>query len=216
MADIKIPTGAGCSSCGGNGDGCCERAERGKRGKRGPVGPTGPAGSGSGSTGPTGAAGATGATGAAGAGLALNAAMFFGTTAGTGSDENDYTGTVAVGAAVPFPQNGPSAGVTSVARASGTQFILGATGVYEVSWAVAFLEESQLQVALNGTGVFSTTTLSGAGTQINSNTVLISATAGDVLTIINPPGNATALTVQTADGSMTHAQAPSLVIRRIS
>jgi len=58
--------------------------------------------------------------------------------------------------------------------------------------------------------------MSGAGTQQNSNTVLISAVAGDLLSLCNASGNAAALTVQTADGSLTHAQAPSLVIRRVS
>ena len=207
----------------------CPTGATGPKGPTGPIGPTGASGgptgptgnSGSaGSTGPTGSAstGPTGPTGAAGSsgGLAQNAAMFFGTTSGTGSPENDYAATVAVGAAVPFPQNGPATAGAPVARASGTQFTLANTGIYEVSWQVAFNEASQLQVAIGGTGVFSTTTLSGAGTQINSNTVLISATAGNVLTIINPPGNATALTVQPADGSLTHAQAPSLVIKQIS
>jgi len=156
--------------------------------------------------------------GAATAGLAVSsaaAAMFFGTTAGTGSAGNDYAATVAAGTAVPFPRNGPATG-TTVTRASGSTFTVASAGLYEVSWTVAFLEESQLQLAVGGAGVANTATLSGAGTQINSNTVLIALSAGDVVSLINPPGNATALTVQTADGSLTHAQAPNLTFQKIA
>ena len=51
---------------------------------------------------------------------------------------------------------------------------------------------------------------------INSNSVLIALSTGNVVSLINPPGNATALTVQPADGSLTHAQAPNLTFRRLS
>lgn len=186
----------------------------------GPTGPTGPTGPSDGPTGATGAEGPTGpGAGATGpAGPAMDASMFYGTTAGTGTEGNDYAATVAAGAAVPFPRNGPTTGVILRSGVSTTQIAIPATGIYEVSWQVEFLEASQLQVWGGAGGVTvlaNTTTYSGAGTQQNSNTVLISATIGDLISICNPAGNPEALTVQTA-GTLTHAQAPSLVVKRIS
>ena len=139
-------------------------------------------------------------------------AMFFGFTAGTGNPGgSDYAATVAVGAPVPFPQAGPAQGAGIVAGGT-NQFVLPLAGNYRVSWAVDFVEASQLEAALDGTPVANTCATSGAGTQQNTNTVLIAATAGQLLSVINPAGNAAALTVQPADGSLTHAQAPSLTI----
>lgn len=138
-------------------------------------------------------------------------AQFYGNTTGTGSEGDDYAATVAVGAAVPFPRSGPSLG-TGLVPGGLNQFVLPLTGRYRVSWAVDFVEASQLQVDLSGVAQTATTSTSGAGTQQNTNTVVISAGAGDLLSIINPAGNAAALTVQPADGSLTHAQAPSLLI----
>lgn len=165
----------------------------------------------SGSEGPQGIPGPIGPPGPAGPPIVGSTAMFFGTTTGTGSLGNDYAATIAAGAPVPFPLNGPAIG-PAISRSSASTFIVATTGIYEVSWGVAFVEPSQLQITVNGFAVDSTTTLSGAGTQINTNRVIVSMVAGDTLSIINPVGNATALTVQPADGSLTHAQAPNLII----
>lgn len=154
---------------------------------------------------------------AAGTG-APDVAMFYGTTAGTGmfGEATDYAATVAVQTAagtgrVPFPNAGPATAGASTTNTSSTLKTLTKTGIYRVSWQVGFDETSQLQVAINDVGVDNTTTLSGAGTQQNSNSVLISAVADDTLSIINPPGNPAALTVSPAAG-LTHAQAPSLIV----
>ncbi len=159
----------------------------------------------------------------AAAGITENAAMFYGLTAGTGNtDSTDYAATVAVQTTagtgiVPFPRNGPTFGAPAVRSGSAPgAFVVATAGIYEVSWNIAFLEASQLQLAVNNARVNNTTSFSGAGTQLNQNTVLVSLAAGDVVSVINPSGNAAALTVQTADGSLTHAQAPSFVIKRIS
>lgn len=144
-----------------------------------------------------------------------DAAMFFGTTSGTGSTQNDYAATVAVGDAVPFPQDGPAVG-TKVSRLSATQFTINVAGLYEVSWAVGFAEASQLELRVNGaTLVVNSTATSGAGTQQNVNKVLVQFAAADVVELVNPPGNAAALTVQPADGSLTHAQAPNITFQAV-
>jgi hypothetical protein len=149
-----------------------------------------------------------------GGGTPQNGAMFYGTTTGTGSEGNDYAATVAVGAPVPFPRNGPTVNGHAIrSGVSTTDFVVDATGVYEVSWQVGFSEASQLQLAVNAAPVANTCTTSGAGTQQNTNTVLVALTAGDIVTVINPAGNSTALTVTPSDGALTHAQAPNLSIK---
>jgi hypothetical protein len=157
-----------------------------------------------------------------GGGLAQNAAMFYGTTTGTGSEGNDYAATVAVQTVagtgrVPFPRNGPTVGAPAVRDGvEPDEFVCAAAGVYEVSWNIEIVEASQLQLAIDDVGAATTTSFSGAGTQLNQNKVLVTLTAGQKLSLINPPGNAAALTIQPADGTHTHAQAPNLIIKRIS
>lgn len=142
--------------------------------------------------------------------------MFYGTTAGTGSAGNDYAATVAVNTPVPFPRAGPATPGSGIVAGGANQFVLPVTGLYEVSWAVDFLEPSQLVVKLGAVEQAHTCTTSGAGIQQNTNTVIVSATAGDLLSLCNASGNAAALTVQQADGNLTHAQAPSLVIKQLT
>lgn len=148
-------------------------------------------------------------------------AMFFGTTTGTGSAGNDYAATVAAGTAVPFPRNGPTsnAGITRNG-ASTSSVIVAETGIYQVSWQVGITEASQLELATVTAGptyapIANTCATSGAGTQQNTNTVLVSLTAGQAIAVINPAGNATALTVTPSDGSLTHAQAPNITITQV-
>lgn len=146
-------------------------------------------------------------------------AMFFGTTSGTGSTQNDYAATVATGAALPFPQNGPTAalGITRNGADAG-RFLLALGGTYEVSWAVCTTEPAEWQLRVNGALVANTTARDSnptSGGHPVSNTVLITVQAGALLEVVNPPGDAAALTITPADGSLTHAQAPSLVITKI-
>jgi hypothetical protein len=159
-------------------------------------------------------------------GASGDAAMFFGLTAGTGSAGTDYTATVAAGTPVRFPQNGPVAGSgiirSAIATApTGGGFEVTATGIYQVSWAVGTLESGELQLAILTAGptytpIANTTALTGAGTEQNTNTVLVSLTEGQSIALISAAGNTPALTIQTADGSVTHAQAPSLVISLVA
>lgn len=158
--------------------------------------------------------------------LPADAAMFYGVTAGTGSAGTDYAATIAAGTPVHFPKNGPVAGSDVIRSAIATAptlagFTAVSTGIYEVSWAVAFLEAGQLQLAILTAGptytpIANTCSFSGAGTQENTNRVLVALNAGDSIALISPAGNTPALTVQTADGSSTHAQAANIVISRVS
>jgi hypothetical protein len=163
-----------------------------------PLGPTGP-------TGGTGPAGATGFTGAAGP--AGTFGSFFALMPG------DNAATVAAGAAVEFPQNGPASGIV---RSSASQFVLPATGQYEVSFQVSVAEAGQLMLDLNGSIATTASTVAGraTGTSQIMNHVVINATAGDVLRVINPTGNAAALTITPSAGG-THAVSAWLLIKRV-
>ena len=125
----------------------------------------------------------------------------------------DNAATVAVGAAVQFPQSGPSNG-TDITRASASTFNLVNAGDYKVEWQVSFNEAGQLAVAINGTIVGYTVVGRATGTNQAYGTCIITAGAGVVLSIINPPGNAAALTITPIAGG-TNAVSAHVVITRV-
>ena len=173
----------------------------------GPIGPTGPTGATGPSGGPAGPAGPTGATGATGGLLAF--AMFYGTSPA------DYGSTIALGAAVPFPHAGPTSGA-GITAASSSSFTLAAAGTYKVTFVVPVNESGQLQLAVNGTpaatAVFGRSAIND---QIVGQALITTVGINAVLTVINPAGNASALTVTpTAGGSV--AASANLIIERLS
>lgn len=108
----------------------------------------------------------------------------------------DNSATVAVGAAVQFPQDGPVSSPTTITRATASTFTLADVGNYEVSWQVSVSEAGQLQLALNGTGL--PDTVVGRATitnQISGSTVITTVEPNSVLSVINPVGNSAALTI---------------------
>jgi Collagen triple helix repeat (20 copies) len=176
----------------------------------GPQGPIGPIGL-TGAPGPAGPAGATGPTGASGV---QNFGSFFLLS------PNDVPATVAPGSAVPFPENGPlSNAVGGIRRLSSSTFDLPAIGTYEVSWQVPITEAGQLDLGLNSGGgvVEQLTTVAGraTGTSQISNDVFITTTSVDnVLTVRNPAGETTALTVTPVAGG-TRPVSGWLVIKQL-
>lgn len=200
----------------------------GATGVAGATGATGATGAGatgatgSGATGATGA-GATGATGVAGAAGGISKfAMFFGLTAGTGSAGTDYAATVAVktGAGtgrVPFPQDGPAAGIV---RVDGTSFTLPDVGTYAVTYRVHTTEPGQLNIEINGTDVPQTEAVNmnptSGGHPIVGDCLITTVAINAVLAVVNSSGNAAALTVTPADGSRTHANSQTLTILRVA
>ncbi len=198
----------------------------------GATGATGAAGSPGGATGVTGATGpagatgvgATGATGATGAaGGIAKFAGFYGLTAGTGnSTSTDYAATVAVKTSagtgrVPFPRNGPAVGIV---RVDGSSFTLPDVGTYKVTFRVHTTEPGQLQLELNGTAVDETTAANmnptSGGHEIVGDFLVTTVAINAVLAVINPVGNAVALTITPADGSDTHANAQTLTILKVA
>lgn len=169
----------------------------------GPPGPTGPAG-------PPGPVGATGATGPAGGIIAF--ADFYALM------PPDNAATVAPGGAVDFPNDGPTSGIGIIRTGAGT-FNLADIGVYQIFFQVSVTEAGQLVLTLD----------SGAGAQELAYTVVGRATGtsqiigmalvqtsviNSILTVSNPVGESTALTITPLAGGIDPVSA-HLVITRI-
>ncbi len=169
----------------------------GPAGPVGPVGPPGPAGP-TGATGPTGPAGPAGAVGPAGpagpVGPAgppgvISFADFFALM------PPDNAATVAAGADVQFPQDGPNSS-TTITRIGPGQFNLAAIGVYSVFFQVSVTEAGQLILTLNGADLAYTVVGRATGTsQITGIAFVQTSVINSILSVRNPAGNSTALTI---------------------
>lgn len=188
----------------------------GATGKTGAIGATGFTGT-TGSTGFTGSTGSTGsgstgktgATGPAGAPSAFS--DFYGLMPG------DNAATIAVGAAVLFPQNGKTSG--SIVRTSSSQIKLPNIGMYQVFFQVSVTEPGQLVLGLDsGAGVVEIAqSVVGRATgtsQIIGMTIIETTVVDSILTVRNPSGNSTALTCTVIAGG-THSVSCHLVITRL-
>ena len=126
----------------------------------------------------------------------------------------DNASTIAIGGAVLFPQDGPGSG--SIVRSSSSQFVLPAIGIYDVSFQVSVAEAGQLMLDLNGSIATTANTVAGRATgtsQIMNRVLLPTTVVNSVLRVINPAGNAAALTLTPTAGG-THAVSAWLTIRR--
>ncbi|WP_339193681.1 collagen-like protein [Paenibacillus sp. FSL P4-0176] len=187
----------------------------GPAGAAGAVGPAGPAGA-AGAVGPTGAtgvagpAGATGGTGATGAaGSVLGFADFFALM------PPDNAATVAPGTDVSFPQDGPTSG-TTIARTGPSSFNLVAIGTYQILFQVSINEAGQLILTLNGADLAPTVVGRATGTSQIVGMALVQTTViNSILTVRNPAGNATALTITPLAGG-TRPVSAHLVITQLA
>lgn len=182
---------------------------QGIAGPSGVTGPTGPQGiqgiSGpQGVTGPTGPQGATGPTGPA---FAAEYADFYALMPG------NNTATVAAGAAVEFPNNSTISS-TSIGRLSPSTFNLAAAGSYMVMFSASVTEAGQLALALNGVQLDHTVAGRATRTSEISNSVIITTTQeNSVLSVINPAGNSTALTLTPSAGGASAVSAHLVIIK---
>ena len=182
--------------------------ETGPTGPTGETGPTGPTGE-IGPTGLTGEIGSTGPTGIAGTsgGAVLAAADFYALM------PPDNAATVAVGADVEFPNDGPILG-TDITRLTATTFNLASIGIYQVLFQVSVTEAGQLVVSLNGTEIAATVVGRATGTSQIVETCLIQTSAPNtVITVRNPASESTALTITPLAGG-TEAVSAHLTITR--
>lgn len=143
----------------------------------------------------------------------LGAAMFFGVSGAAGAP--DYAATVAIGAAMPFPQDGPTTGgADAPTRTAPDTFQINAAGVYDISYQASVDEPGQLAVWVNGAAVGATRAGRATGTNQIANRVLMTLALNDLLTVRNDASGA-ALTVTPIAGGTGDAGA-TLVIRRVS
>jgi hypothetical protein len=132
-----------------------------------------------------------------------------------GNAPPDYPATIAVGAAIDFPHAGPTNG-SGITRTGVGTFQLAAVGTYEVSFQVGITEAGQLELFVGGALVPSATASRAATVSQIVLTTLVTTTVVDtILQVLNPPGNATALTVTPSSGSLTQAPSANLVIVQI-
>ena len=163
---------------------------QGEPGIPGAVGATGPTGP----TGPQGIQGLTGPTGPTGPAGASEYASYYATAPG------DNPTAVTAGNAVEFP--GTSSQSTGITRLSDSTFNLAEAGTYLVAFRVNSTNAGQLQIAVNSNGlangIFGTST---EGSSIDGFTVITTAQANSVLSIINPTNSASPITItQNAGG----------------
>jgi hypothetical protein len=139
----------------------------------------------------------------------------------------DNAATVAGGIAVQFPRAGATYGPTPpipapappVGSGAAGAFIVPAAGTYLVSYQVSVTEPGQLQLwrGLGGVTVSVESTATRAtGTSEITNTVLLTLVANEILSLRNPTGAGTALTITPAAGAgQPSATGATLTITRV-
>ena len=181
---------------------------QGPQGEPGPIGATGPQGP-QGEQGPIGATGPQGPQGEPGPSGVLNYADFYALM------PPDNTATIAPGADVSFPENGPSSG-TDIARIGADSFNLAGIGTYQIQFLVSVDEAGQLVLTINGAELTYTVFGRATGTsQIYGIAVVTTNAADSVLTVRNPIGNAAALTITPLAGG-TQPVSAHLIITQIA
>ncbi|MDP1879543.1 MAG: hypothetical protein Q8K60_01225 [Parachlamydiaceae bacterium] len=181
----------------------------GAAGAQGPAGVPGPPGSGGipGPVGPVGPSGPTGPTGGI-----LDFADFYALM------PPDNAATVAAGADVDFPNDGPNSGA-NIVRTGADTFNLALIGYYHVLFQVSVTEAGQLVLTLNsGAGAVELAyTVVGRATgtsQIVGMAIVQTTVINSILTVRNPASETTALTITPLAGG-TEAVSAHLVITRI-
>jgi hypothetical protein len=201
-------------------------------GSTGSVGPTGSTGS-IGLTGATGSIGLTGATGSIGLTGATGSVGLTGATGSVGptghapilnySDfyalmPGDNSATVAPGGEVSFPQTGSTNSV--ITRVDDSKFTLPNIGTYHISFTVSVTEAGQLGIGLYNGFSFNMLPMSVVGratgtSQIAGVCLVTTTSINRIISVINPAGNSTALTITPIAGG-TESVSAHLVIMQIA
>lgn len=176
---------------------------QGPSGPQGPQGATGPAGP-TGATGPAGPQGPTGPQGLSGTSAFAD---FFALM------PPDNAATVAPGTDVSFPQDGPTSGA-SIARTGPSSFNLSAIATYQVTFQVSITEAGQLILTLNGADLAYTVVGRATGTsQIVGTALVTTSVINSILTVRNPAGNSTALTITPLTGGTRPVSAHLVIVQ---
>ncbi len=157
-----------------------------------------------GTDGAEGPAGPTGETGAAGASGPASYALIYNTTAQLVAIEGD----------VVFNTNGVVKG--GIAHTAGTaEITLVNSGDYLISFSLSATEINQFSLFLNGAPVAGALYGSGSGSQQNSGQVILTATAGDVVTVRNHTSFTGVNLPSNIGGSQTTTNA-SIMVQQLS
>lgn len=125
----------------------------------------------------------------------------------------DNAATVAIGAPVFFPQNGPTSG--TILHPTPGQFTLPAVGTYEVTWQVSTDEPGQLSLELNGSALPNTVVGRATGTnQIFGNALITTVAINSVLRVINNASPAALTITPTAGG--TNPVSATVTIKQVA
>jgi hypothetical protein len=127
----------------------------------------------------------------------------------------DNAATVAPGTDVSFPQDGPISSGSTITRTGPSSFNLSTTGTYQVMFQVSTTEAGQLILTLNGADLAYTVVGRATGTSQIVGVCLVTTTViNSILTVRNPAGNSTALTITPLAGG-TRPVSAHLVITQI-
>jgi hypothetical protein len=125
----------------------------------------------------------------------------------------DNAATVAAGALVQFPQDGPT--TSSIVRLTSSTFQLNDVATYRVSFVVSVTEAGQLELQLDGVALAYTVAGRATGaSQIVGEALVTTTAANAVLGIMNPVGNTPALTITPLAGGAAPVSA-SLIIQKL-
>src|SRR6202035_4163583 len=112
----------------------------------------------------------------------------------------DNAATIAPGTDFSFPQDGPLSG-SAIARTGPSSFNLANIGTYQVMFQASVTEPGQLILTLNGADLAYTVAGRATGTSQIVGTYLVTTTVvNSILTVRNPAGNSTALTITPVAG----------------
>lgn len=183
---------------------CCNNCNQTVKGEPGPQGPRGFMGP-QGIPGPRGLQGIQGEPGTPG-GIASYADFF-------AIMPPDNSATIAPGADVNFPQDGPILS-DAITRNGPNTFTLSEIGTYLIMYSVSITEAGQLVLTLNGEELPYTVSGRATGTSQIAQTVLVTTTTEDsVLSVRNPASSAAALTITPVAGGIEPVSAHLVIIK---
>lgn len=104
--------------------------------------------------------------------------------------------------------------MTGITRLTDSSFSLGNIGTYQVFFEASFTEAVQLVLTLNGTEIpYTVVGNSANGSQITGISLITTTAENSVLTVRNPTGTATAVTLTPSAGGTNPVSAHLLITR---
>ena len=125
----------------------------------------------------------------------------------------DNNATIAGGTAINFNNNGPSNN-TDITRLTSSTFNLASIGLYEILFQVSINEAAQLVIVINGVELNYTVVGRATGTnQVIGNSLITTTIPNSILSINNPVGSPTALTITPVAGGSNPVSA-NIIIKK--